>query len=38
MFMMTKPDLDLLNLVYPTHNYLSHMSLDRMETPRPEKG
>jgi hypothetical protein len=26
--------LDLLNVVYPTHNYLNHMSLDRMVTPR----
>jgi hypothetical protein len=32
-----KPDLDLLNVVYPTHSYLSHMSLTRMVTPRPKK-
>jgi hypothetical protein len=29
-----KPDLDLLNVVYPTHNYLSHMSLAQRATPR----
>jgi hypothetical protein len=33
-----KPDLDLLNVVYPTHSYLSHMSLAWMDTPTPEKG
>jgi hypothetical protein len=33
-----KPDLDPLNVVYPTRSYLSHMSLTQMETPRPKKG
>jgi hypothetical protein len=32
-----KRELDLLNVVYPTHNYPNHMSLAQMETPRPEK-